>query len=190
VIPFVTEELWTALTHGESLVITDWPTATGAQADEGSAQRIEGVRKLVTEIRRFRSDQGLKPGQKVSARLSGVAEAGLAAHSGAVTTLARLTEPGESFAASASLEVSVSGSHVLVELDLSGAVDIEAERKRLAKDLAVAQKELAQCDAKLGNPKFTEKAPADVVDKIKVRRDAAVADIDRINARIGALPQT
>jgi valyl-tRNA synthetase len=189
VIPFVTEELWTALTHGESLVIADWPTATGAQADEGSAQRIEGVQKLVTEIRRFRSDQGLKPGQKVSARLSGVAEAGLAAHSGAVTTLARLTEPGESFAASASLEVSVSGSHVLVELDLSGAVDIEAERKRLAKDLAVAQKELAQCDAKLGNPKFTEKAPADVVDKIKVRRDAAVADIDRINARIGALPQ-
>ncbi|MBP2319785.1 valyl-tRNA synthetase [Kibdelosporangium banguiense] len=188
VTPFVTEELWKALTGGESLVITDWPTATGSAVDTGAAQRIEDVQKLITEIRRFRDGQGLKPGQKVSARLSGVDSAGLSAHSGAVATLARLTEPDESFSASASLEVSLAGSHVMVELDLSGAVDVEAERKRLAKNLAAAQKELAQCEGKLGNPKFTEKAPADVVDKIKVRRDAALADIDRINARIGALP--
>jgi valyl-tRNA synthetase len=188
VIPFVTEELRTALTGGESVVVAQWPAASGAEADEAAARRIEGLQKLVTEIRRFRSDQGLKPGQKVSARLSGVADADLTAHAGAVTTLARLTEPGDEFSASASLAVSVAGAHVTVELDLSGAVDVEAERKRLAKDLAAAQKELAQCEGKLNNPKFTEKAPADVVDKIKVRRDAALADIDRINARIGALP--
>ena len=52
-----------------------------------------------------------------------------------------------------------------VELDLSGTVDVAAERKRLEKDLAVAQKELAGCDAKLGNPNFTDKAPAEVVDE-------------------------
>ncbi|MET0136467.1 MAG: valine--tRNA ligase [Kibdelosporangium sp.] len=188
VIPFVTEELWTALTGGESIVISDWPVASGAVADQDATRRIEGVQKLVTEIRRFRSDQGVKPGQRVTARLSGVDEAGLSAHQGAVASLARLTAPEESFAASAHLEVALSGTSVVVELDLSGSVDLEAERKRLTKDLSVAQKELAQCEAKLGNSKFTEKAPADVVDKIKVRRAAALADIDRINARIAALP--
>jgi valyl-tRNA synthetase len=187
-IPFVTEELWTALTGRESVVIATWPTPTGVAADASAAQRIVGVQKLITEIRRFRSDQGLKPGQKVTARLSGVDEAGLADHLSAVTTLTRLTSPSESFAASASLEVPLPGSAVVVELDLSGAIDIEAERKRLTKDLGVAQKELVQCEAKLNNPKFMEKAPADVVDKIKLRLDTAKADIERITARIAALP--
>ncbi len=189
IIPFVTEELWTALTGGESVVIAAWPSASGASADAGAAQRIEGVQKLITEIRRFRNDQGLKPGQKVSTRLTGVEAAGLSAHQSAVATLARLTEPEDNFSASASLEVALpGGASVMVELDLSGAVDVEAERKRLTKDLAAAQKDLAQCEAKLNNPKFTEKAPADVVDKIKVRREIALADIDRINARLSALP--
>jgi valyl-tRNA synthetase len=188
VIPFVTEELWTALTGGESVVIAAWPSASGGEADTGAAQRIEGLQKLITEIRRFRSEQGLNPGQKVSARLSGVDEAGLSAHHRSVATLARLTDPEDGFSPSATLEVALPGSAVIVELDLSGTIDIEAERKRLAKDLAVAQKELAQCEAKLNNPKFMEKAPADIVGKIRGRREAALADIDRINTRITALP--
>jgi valyl-tRNA synthetase len=188
VIPFVTEELWVALTGGESVVIAEWPTAEGTAPDTVAAARIEGLQKLITEIRRFRSDQGVKPGRRVTARLSGVDEAGLSAHHASVTSLARLTG-SDDFTASASLEVALPSGTIVVELDLSGAVDVEAERKRLAKDLAAAQRELAQCEAKLGNPKFTEKAPADVVDKIKVRRDAATADIDRISARIAALPK-
>ncbi|WP_132124712.1 valine--tRNA ligase [Actinocrispum wychmicini] len=189
VIPFVTEELWTALTGRESVVIASWPAATGAAPDLDAARRIEGVQKLATEIRRFRNDQGLKPGQKVSARLSGVDDAGLAGQLPAVTTLTRLTEPGDEFTPSASLEVALPGAAVVVELDLSGAIDVEAERKRLAKDLAAAQKELGQCEAKLTNPKFTEKAPADVVEKIQARREVAKADIERITARLAGLPQ-
>ncbi|OLR95336.1 valine--tRNA ligase [Actinokineospora bangkokensis] len=188
VTPFVTEVLWKALTGGESLVVAEWPTAAGAPADTAAAARVEGVQKLVTEIRRFRADQGVKPGQRVKARLSGVDAAGLAAHTAAVASLARLTEPGDDFAASASIEVPLAGGAVSVELDLSGTVDVAAERKRLGKDLAVAEKELAQCEAKLGNPKFTDKAPADVVAGIRARREAAAAEIARVTARLAALP--
>ncbi|PPK69047.1 valine--tRNA ligase [Actinokineospora auranticolor] len=188
VIPFVTEVLWKALTGKESVVIADWPTVSGAERDAQAKVRVEGVQKLITEIRRFRADQGVKPGQKVKARLSGVDAVGLTAHQTAVTALARLEAPGDEFAASASLEVSLAGGTVTVELDLSGTVDVAAERKRLTKDLTVAEKELAQCAAKLGNPKFTDKAPADVVDKIRVRRDAAAAEITRVQARLEALP--
>ncbi|TDP96344.1 valine--tRNA ligase [Labedaea rhizosphaerae] len=187
VMPFITEVLWKELTGGESLVITSWPTAGEVTADTVAAQRIEGIQKLVTEVRRFRSDQGVKPGQRVPARLSGVAEAGLGELEASARSLARLTEPEDGFAASASLEVSTPTGTVTVELDLSGTVDVEAERKRLTKDLAVAEKELQQCEAKLNNPKFTEKAPADVVEKIKSRRAVAVADIERIKARLAAM---
>jgi valyl-tRNA synthetase len=113
--------------------------------------------------------------------------AGLAGHEPAVSTLVRLEPPGESFASSASVEVSLPGGTVTVELDLSGTVDVAAERRRLAKDLAAAEKELAQTEAKLGNPQFADRAPADVVAKIKARRELAVAEIQRITARLEAL---
>ncbi|HEX3788273.1 MAG TPA: valine--tRNA ligase [Pseudonocardiaceae bacterium] len=187
--PFITESLWTTLTGGESVVIAPWPTVSGATADPEAAVRIESVQKLITEIRRFRSDQGLRPGQKVEAELSGACCAGLSTHEAAVRSLARLTEPGEGFTATASLEVALSTGTVTVRLDTSGAIDVEAERKRLAKDLGVAEKELAQTEAKLGNPKFVGKAPADVVAKIQTRKDAASIEIERIKVQIAALPQ-
>jgi valyl-tRNA synthetase len=183
-LPFVTERLWTTLTGGESLVIASWPTPAGSAADADAARRIAGVQKLVTEVRRFRSDQGVKPGQRVKARLAGVDEAGLSPLAQAVSSLARLEAPGESFTPSASIEVSLPGGHVHVELDLSGTVDLVAERKRLEKDLAVAQKELTGTEAKLGNPNFTDKAPEEVVAKIRSRRDVAAAEIERITKRL------
>ncbi|MBI4942906.1 MAG: hypothetical protein HY830_19360, partial [Actinobacteria bacterium] len=77
-----------------------------------------------------------------------------------------------------------------VELDLIGAIDVGAERKRLEKDLVVARKEIDQAQAKLGNEQFLAKAPADVVAKIEGRLAAARADVDRLDAQLGALPLT
>ena len=68
------------------------------------------------------------------------------------------------------------------------AVDLAAERKRLAKDLAAAEKDLAACSAKLSNPAFTDRASADVVAKTQARRDTTVAEIARIIARLEVLP--
>ncbi|HEX2771270.1 MAG TPA: valine--tRNA ligase, partial [Micromonosporaceae bacterium] len=78
VIPFVTDELWTALTRGESVMIASWPVAVPAYADEAAEAEIATLQRVVTEIRRFRSDQGLRPAQRVAARLAGLAGAGIA----------------------------------------------------------------------------------------------------------------
>ncbi|MEU9486766.1 valine--tRNA ligase [Streptomyces decoyicus] len=192
IVPFVTETLWTTLTGGESVVIADWPKAVlvaGADApggfrDEAAEREIETVQQVVTEVRRFRSDQGLQPGQKVPAQLelSGTA---LAAHEAAMRSLLRLQPAGEGFSATASLPV----AGARVALDLSGTIDVEAERKRLTKDLGAAEKEKAQATAKLGNEAFLAKAPEKVVDKIRGRLEAAEADIVRITAQLAALPQ-
>jgi valyl-tRNA synthetase len=187
VIPFVTESLWQALTGGKSVVIAAWPQATGVPTDKAAAQRISDTQRLITEIRRFRSDQGLADKQKVAATLIGLDTAGLTAQQASVANLARLTEPGDDFAATASLEIRLSTATVTVELDTSGTVDLDAERRRLEKDLAAAEKELAATTAKLGNEAFLAKAPEPVVDKIKGRRDIAEAEVSRINARLTEL---
>jgi valyl-tRNA synthetase len=187
VMPFVTEVLWKQLTGGESLVIAEWPVPSGVEWDDAAAQRITDVQKLVTEVRRFRSDQGLADRQKVPARLAGVGQAGLAEHVAAVTALAWLTTPGADFTPTAQVEVRLSGGTVGVELDTSGTVDVAAERRRLEKDLAAAQKELAATTAKLDNEAFLAKAPGGVVDKIRDRQKLAREETDRIAVRLAAL---
>ncbi|MEV0588524.1 valine--tRNA ligase [Nonomuraea sp. NPDC050310] len=182
-VPFVTEELWRAVTGGESIVVAPWPVVDKRYADPAAEAEIEAVQELVTEVRRFRSDQGLKPGQKVAARL-GLAGTAVAAHEAAIRSLLRLEEPGEAFAASARFTV----GQVSVEIDTAGAIDVVAERKRLEKDLAVARKEADQVAGKLGNEQFMAKAPEDVVTKVRARAAQAAADIERLEAQLAALP--
>ncbi|WP_349018329.1 MULTISPECIES: valine--tRNA ligase [Corynebacterium] len=188
--PFVTEVLWKALTGGESIVIAPWPTVAdtngGATKDEVAARRIEDADKLITELRRFRSDQGVKPSQKVPGRLD-FAAADLAGQEELVRNLANTTAPGEDFDPSASIEVRLSQATVEVTLDTHGAVDVEAERKRLEKDLAKANKELEQTGKKLGNENFLSKAPEEVVNKIKERQQVAREEVDRITSRLEGL---
>ena len=192
VMPFVTDELWTALTGQDSLMMAPWPTF--ARDDKAAEAEIASLMRLVTEIRRFRSDQGLRPGQRVPARLTGIEATPLAAHEAEIRSLLRLTAPTEDaedaagadnagFNASASL----AAEGVTVEIDLAGTVDIAAERARMEKDLAAARKEAAQMAAKLGNSRFTDQAPAEVVAKSRQRQADAEADIARLEARLASL---
>jgi valyl-tRNA synthetase len=186
--PFLTEALYQALTGAETVVTAPWPTDVGIPVDTGAARRIADLQTLVTDVRRFRTEQRVPDKRRVAARLVGLDEAGLGAHRGAIGALVRLDEPAAEFTPTAAVEVALSGGTVVVELDTSGAIDVAAERSRLGRDLAAAQKELDQAAKKLDNPAFVAKAPAHVVDDIRGRQAKATADLERITARLEALP--
>jgi valyl-tRNA synthetase len=183
-VPFVTDQLWTTLTGGESLVIAPWPWSSAARRDALAESEIAALQAVVTEVRRFRSDQGLRPSQRVPARITGLDEAGLAAHEPAIRMLARLQDAAKGFTPTATLGI---GNGVTVELDLSGTLDIAAETARLSRDLAAAEKERTQTAAKLANAGFVAKAPEPVIAKIRDRAVAAEAEIERINVQLSAL---
>lgn len=188
--PFVTEVLWTALTGKESVVTATWPTSAdtndAAAPDTVAARRIEDAEKLVTELRRFRADQGVKPSQRVPARID-FAAADLAEQEAMVRSMGRVDVPGADFAPSASIEVRLGAATIEISLDTSGTVDKEAERKRLEKDRAAAAKELETTGKKLDNPNFVAKAPQAVVEKMQERRKVAQEEYDRLTARLEAL---
>ncbi len=195
VMPFVTEELWTALTGGDSIMTAPWPGERPSGATDDAADpaafrdpaaeaEIGSLMRLVTEVRRFRSDQGLRPGQQVPAVLAGIEGTRLAPHETSIRSLLRLTVPGDSFAATAS----VLAEGITVELDTAAGIDVAAERRRLDKDLAAARKEADQAGRKLANESFLAKAPADVVAKTRARLEAAHADVERITGRLAVLP--
>ncbi len=185
--PFVTEVLWRTLTGGESVMIASWPTDSGIAADPTAATHVADAQRVITEIRRFRSDQGLGPGQKVPAVLEGIDEAGLTEQLPVIRSLARLEEAGDGFTESASLEVPLTAGTITVRIDTSGTVDTAAEIARYSKDLAAAEKELAGTTAKLGNEQFMTKAPQPVRDKIAARQAAAQQDVERLEKRLRQL---
>ena len=192
ILPFVTEELWVALTGGDSVVVARWPgeVADGAQplpalpADPAAEAQITALMRLVTEVRRFRSDQGLRPGQPVPARLAGIGDTPLAEHEDRIRALLRLADAGEDFAPTATLHA----ENVTIELNTSAGLDVAAEHRRLAKDLAAAQTEITAMDKKLANAAFVERAPAEVVAKNRARLAAARDEAARLTERIAALP--
>jgi valyl-tRNA synthetase len=179
VMPFITEELWTTLTGGETLVTNSWPIADSTHLDAKSAALVGELQKVITEVRRFRNDQGVKPSQKIPGRF--IAPSDVAEYSSAMAFLLKLEL--KDFTPSASVEI---GS-IKVELDLSGTVDVVAERARLEKDLLTAKKDMKTAEVKLGNEGFMAKAPANVVAEIKERMAATSADIERITAQLAAL---
>jgi valyl-tRNA synthetase len=187
VIPFVTDELWCALNGlaaPASVTVAPWPVAEPARIDDAAEAELEMLQRVVTEVRRFRADQGLKPGQRVAATLDGLVAAGIGAHEALIRALVRLDEPAGGFAATGTIAVA---GGVTVALDTRGTIDVAAERARLAKDRAAAEKEITQANGKLGNEAFLGKAPDAVVAKIRERLAVAEADLVRIDAALAAL---
>ncbi|MDA2984983.1 MAG: valine--tRNA ligase [Actinomycetota bacterium] len=193
--PFITEALWCKLTGGESIVIAKWPklslttstTNSMASSKNEVAQRsreiVEDLQALITEIRRFRNDQGIKNSTKIAAKISGLGDRGLEKYEEALRFLVKLDMPGEKFASSGRIEV----KSFTVEFDLTGSVDLLAERLRLEKDLIAIEKDLATAKVKLENKNFMAKAPEEVVSEIRERERYCAGEIERITSLLAAL---
>ena len=179
--PFITEELWCNLTGGETLVTAQWPVVDPQMQSTEAIAATTMIQEIITEIRRFRNDQGIKTATKIIASFSGLGE--LATYEDAIRFIVRAEKADGNYSA----KIEVAG--VTVEFDLTGAIDIKAERARLTKDLATAQKDLATAKVKLENEGFMAKAPLEVVTEIRERAAATTADIARIEAALAALPQ-
>jgi valyl-tRNA synthetase len=181
VMPFITEQMWTTLTGGESLVVAQWPVANPAHVDKKAEALISQLQEIITEVRRFRNDQGIKTSLKIPGRI--VATGDIAKYASAVAFVVRM-ELGD-ITPSAKCEA----AGVTIEFDLTGSIDVVAERARLEKDLATASKDKQTAEVKLNNEGFMAKAPENVLVEIRERLAKTTSDIERITAALAALPQ-
>jgi valyl-tRNA synthetase len=190
VIPFITDELWTALTGGDTVMIAPWPGSradgqlAAGYSDPAAEAEIAALMRLVTQVRRFRSNQGLRPSQPVPADLAEIETTPLASHEARIRSLLRLTAPAAGFAPTATVQA----EGVTVRLDTAAGVDLGAERRRLEKDLAAARSDVDAAQRKLSSPSFVERAPEAIVAKNRDRLAAAQAEITRLDDRLAALP--
>ena len=147
-----------------------------------SIAAVAKVQEIITEIRRFRNDQCIKTSARIIGQFKGMDTTGLSGYEDAIRFIVRTDKGAGNFTS----KVEVAG--VTIEFDLSGAIDVKAERSRLTKDLAAAEKDRNTAKVKLDNQGFMAKAPMEVVQEIRQRLADTTADIERITAALAALP--
>jgi valyl-tRNA synthetase len=189
--PFVTEALWRALTGSSggtaSLMAADWPTAI-ASRDEEAESAFSSIQDLVTEIRRFRSQNELAPSDRFEVTVVTNERALIEPHATLVVALAGLS--GLRFVDTAPTEDAGTAKIVFGDgeayVELADLIDIDAELERLRRELEKAAADLARTEAKLANEAFVERAPADVVQQERDRRAEHRRVIDETRSQITA----
>jgi valyl-tRNA synthetase len=188
--PFITEELWEARGHAAAgvLALAPWPDLADRTNDAAESE-IGWVVDLVSEIRSVRTETNVPAGAQIPLVLvapSEVTRARLPGWDATIRRLARLSEIGITDAAPPqSVQLIVRGE--VAALPLAGIVDIAAEIERLTKETVKLDGEVAKIDAKLGNADFLARAPEEVVDEQRERRDDAVARRAKIEEALGRL---
>jgi valyl-tRNA synthetase len=174
--PFVTEELWgvTASPKRDSpLALADWPSHEGI-GDAKAEAEIGWVIELITEIRSVRSGMNVNvPLPLVMIRVGDHVWERTQRWSELIKRMARISDVSRTpFFPKSTIQLVIRGE--IVGLVLSG-IDLDAERARLAKEMAKADADIARVDAKLNNPNFVARAPEEVVEEEKEKREEALA---------------
>ncbi len=194
--PMVTEAIWQNLPQiggnlqdaSKALMTRSWPQPTGllnSAADETFAR----IQEIVRTVRNARSEYNVEPGKRIAAQISaGEHATALAANRALLASLARLDSASldirdELPAPAQAVTLAVSG--VTIYLPLAGMVDLEAEKKRLQKEIENLEKQIQRISGMLNNPGYVNKAPAELVEKERVRLVEFQAKHQQLGERLG-----
>jgi len=177
VMPFVTEEIWSLMPGERGLLATaDWPEADPSRLDEAAEAEVGTLIEAVTALRRYRDEVGARG--SVRGRLTADGYDGVRDH---LARLARFELIGEDTGDGdvlATVPIPGGGVQVLP----SDAFDpAEAERRVAARREQLAA-EIERAERKLGNEKFVERAPAEVVDEERRKLDEYRDALRRLDA--------
>jgi len=190
--PFLTEELWQKLPHqGETLVLADFPRFDPVQADVEAEEEIGFLMSVVGKLRNLRAESNIDPGRKLEALLR-TDQAPLRRiveeHGATLCTLARLS--GFRFVQEFAADLGAARGVVPgleIAIPLSEALDAAEERRRLSREAERTEKELATLEAKLSNESFVQRAPRDVVEKVRAAREELAAKLQKLAGSLAAL---
>ena len=184
--PFITEELWHALApRDHDLIVAHWPMADARAIDPAAAQEIDWLIRLVSEVRSSRTELNVPPGARLPyavADANDETQARLQRNAATIARLARI-DPGEVSGGTAQVVV----DEATFRIGLGDVIDLGAERKRLAKAIAAAEKERDGLAGRLNNPSFVERAKPEAVEKAHADHAEKSAEAQRLAAALARL---
>jgi valyl-tRNA synthetase len=190
VMPFITEELWGKLGHRAehgALIGQPWPArpAVDAEADAEMGWLV----KLISDIRSARSELNVPAAAKLKLLVIGgnaVTTERLETHRAALERLARV-EGIEAAAAAPRSALQLVVGEATYALPVGEVIDLKAEGARLQKEIKKLADEVGKIDAKLGNANFVARAPEEVVEEQRERRQQAEQTRARLSTALERL---
>ncbi len=192
--PFITEEIWQKLPkEGESIMIAPFPKFDPSRRDEEMERELGLVMDVITGVRNIRGEMNLNPGLTLNLLIkteNAEQEATVSSHVKYIRELARVDQftAGESVvkpkvAASSILE----GMDLIVPLD--GLMNFGEEKSRVEKELKKIEKDIIVLDKKLSNPNFVDKAPAEVIEKDRQRKQTLSEKQTKLKVHLQTIQQ-
>jgi len=176
IMPFLTEELWEQTSPAGSLLIAaDWPAMDQALINADADGELNWLVDMISRIRTVRGEMNVPPGAKIPLILKGSSDdtqARVAAHRALIDRLARLSDVTFGDAAPSGSIQDVVGETTII-LPLADVIDLDQEKARLQKEIDKVGGEIAKIDKKLSNQGFIAKAPPEVVEENRERKEEA-----------------
>jgi valyl-tRNA synthetase len=189
--PFVTESIWQNTGKG-MLITAEWPTVDPRWNFENESAEMGRVMELVTAIRSLRAEANVDATKKIHAIV--YAHEDLELIQDKAEIIKRLANLG-------TLEISETGDKVEksltcfvgdleVYLPLAELIDMDAEKKRLQKEVDELEQFAKSLEAKLSNEAFVKNAPPAIVEKEQARLVEVKAKSEKLKAQLEELSKT
>ena len=198
--PFVTEEIWHALPMTKGAIMAARYPADGIDGHSFAAPEVERemdfVFDLISAVRNIRGEMNIQPSLQLDITLYAPDENErklIQENTSLIRNLSRVDnlDLTDTDAVPSSSATSVVGGATLY-VSLEGVIDFEKEVQRLEKEIGRVTKDLVSVSKRLSNESFLDKAPEDVVEKVKSQRqmfqeksDTLTANLERIKAMQG-----
>ena len=191
--PFITAELWDTVAPiagrapapGQTIATAPYPVAQLERVDEAACAWMDKLKAVVGACRNLRSEMNLSPAERMPLLTHGDA-AFVTAAAPLLKALVKVSEvkviaDEAAFAEATKMApVAVVGD---VRLALHVEIDVEAERERLAKEIARLEGEIVKATNQLGNENFVSRAKPEVVEQMRVRLAGFVETVARLKAQ-------
>jgi valyl-tRNA synthetase len=175
-------------TRPYDLIVAKWP-APEASRDATAARQIDGIVAVVSEVRALRAELNIPWSIALVPTViggDGVMLDRFTANAATLSRMAKLAAPVSADAVAAgSAQIVIDG--VTIAFPLGDAIDLDAEKSRLAKAIAAAEKDRDGLAARLANPAFAERAKPEAVAKAREDHDARAAEAERLTAALARL---
>ena len=194
--PFITEEIWQSVAplagaEGDTIMLQPWPLATAAEHDPEAEADVAWLQGVINAVRTIRGEARLGPGKPLQVMLRNASvddERRLQDNAYLLEKLARLESVATvDKAAELPPVLSALHEHLEVLVPMAGVIDLDEERERLNRELAKQEKELTRLEGKLSNPKFTDRAPEEVVLAEQRKQQAAREAVVKISSQLERL---
>ena len=190
--PFVTSALWEHFrgANAPELISADLPDFDETIVDREAAEEIDWVIRLIGEVRAVRSEMNVPPGAIVPLAVRDAdadSRKRLDTHAALISRLARIKRQSDGADGDTTGTLQILLGDATFLLPLADVIDVSAERGRLERELEKARNELSKIDRKLGNEQFIAKAPVEVVEENRERREEAALMVGKLEAAVTRL---